>query len=143
MLTIYVDGSCAMHSTRCAGWAVISSDGVEFGGYLPNSTNNRAEMTAVYEALNYCKYTAQTATVYSDSEYTVKGLNQWAKKWCKDDWRKEIKNKDIWQRLYPLFLELDCKVVWCKGHSGIEGNEKADTLAKYCEKNKKSVDNRK
>ncbi|WP_461533439.1 ribonuclease H family protein [Sinomicrobium sp.] len=144
MLTIYTDGSCAQATTKCGGWAVVVSNGVEFGGYLPNSTSQRAEIQAVLEALRYCKYTAQKAIIYSDSQYTVKGLNEWAKNWCKNNWTKKssLANKDLWTTIYPLFLELGCEVKWIKGHSGIEGNEKADKLAVYCREEKIAVDNR-
>jgi ribonuclease HI len=141
MLEIWTDGSCAQATTKCGGWGVIISNGVEFGGYLPNTTNQRAEIQAVLEALRYCKYTNQKAIIYSDSTYVVNSCTKWGKKWSSDGWKKVIANKDLMQQLYPLYVELDCELRWCKGHSGVEGNEKADKLAVYCREEKMNYNN--
>lgn len=141
MLTIWTDGSCAVHSTQDGGWAFITSDGGEYGGYLTCSTNNRAELTAVLKALEWCVKHDTTATIYCDSTYVVNSLTKWAKGWSKDNWKRVIKNKDIFTVLYPLYLQSGCELLWIKGHNGDDGNERADELAVYCMKNKLEIDN--
>jgi len=135
MIEIYTDGSCSTNGTWCGGWGVVIGE-LEFGGYAPNTTNNRMEMTAMLKALEWCEENEQKAIIYTDSTYVQKALTQWCKKWCKDDFKRDIKNKDLWKVLYPLYLRSDCEVRWCKGHSGNEGNDKADKLAVHCMKNK-------
>jgi ribonuclease HI len=40
-----------------------------------------------------------------------------------------VKNIELWQRLDAATDAHDIKWVWVKGHSGDEGNERADELA--------------
>jgi len=134
MLKIYCDGACQVHKGGKAGWAVVMSNGVEIGGYLTKSTSNRAELTAVLMAIEWCIAHNEKGVIYSDSTYVVKGLNQWCKKWSRNGWTSKgsLKNKDIWEYLYPRFLKSGCSVKWVKGHNGNWGNEKADRLAGEC-----------
>ena len=50
----------------------------------------------------------------------------------KNNWKASggpVKNQDLWERMYELGQALTIKWSWVKGHSGIEGNERADVLA--------------
>ncbi|HIP94558.1 MAG TPA: ribonuclease HI, partial [Leucothrix sp.] len=43
--------------------------------------------------------------------------------------KKPVKNKDLWQRLDEAVARHNVEWHWVKGHSGHEGNERADDLA--------------
>ena len=141
MIEIWTDGSCEVHTTQNGGWAFITSDGGEYGGYLRSTTNNRAELTAVLKALEWCLNRKTTAIIYCDSQYVVNSLTKWGKKWQSSGWKKAIANKDIFTVLYPLYVESGCEIRWIRGHNGNEGNEAADRLAVHCMKNQLTVSN--
>ena len=43
--------------------------------------------------------------------------------------KKDVKNKELWQKLDKLISQHQVKWNWVKGHSGDAGNETADLLA--------------
>ena len=43
--------------------------------------------------------------------------------------KKPVKNKDLWMRLDEAVQRHTIEWHWIKGHSGHEGNERADDLA--------------
>ncbi len=112
---------------------------VDFTASVPNCTNNMAETTALVEALQYI-WSADLKEVYFllDSEYVLKGVNEWRENWKRNNWRKndgeEVSNKDIWIRIDSLLTDIDKRGTnlhwtWVKGHSEDLGNDKADMLA--------------
>jgi ribonuclease HI len=150
---IYTDGACSKNGFGGpGGWGVVvfHTDGSikEFGGSNPSTTNNIQELTAVIEAYKYIRDNTQPEpiTLYSDSSYVVKGVNEWmhsweAKGWKKSD-KKEILNLELWKDMYYLYNSIDLmelttdldytptiflKLV--KGHSGVLGNEMANKVA--------------
>jgi len=71
--------------------------------------------------------------LHTDSEYIAKALQGWlaswkAKGWKKSD-RKPPEHLDLWQRIDQLLQGKNVTTHWVKAHSGIAGNERADTLA--------------
>ena len=72
-------------------------------------------------------------TIFTDSKYVQKGINEWINKWKINGWKssnnKTVKNKDLWVQLDNLTSKLKINWVWVKGHSGHMGNERADFLA--------------
>ena len=101
-----------------------------------NTTNNRMEIQAVIEALRWMDDNYRfdhCATLYSDSQYVVNGINDWY-----DGWvikmrlgLKKVKNWDQWQILGPLSKRVpEYRFEWIKGHSNHEWNDYADNLAK-------------
>ena len=131
---IYTDGACKGNPGP-GGWgAVLEYDGKEreiFGGE-PLTTNNRMELTAVIEALasltRPCK-----VVVHTDSQYVQKGITEWIRGWKARGWRtaskEPVKNVDLWKKLDGATAEHEIEWRWVKGHSGHEGNERADRLA--------------
>ena len=104
-------------------------------GGEPETTNNRMEMMAAIKALEAIKPGYQgNITLWTDSTYVLKGITEWIHGWKKRGWKKSDKkpviNKDLWQRLDALNAERDVTWKWVKGHAGIEGNERADELAR-------------
>lgn len=110
-----------------------------YGSSLDIGSNNLAEMLATLNSLKIIKeHKVTIANILTDSEYVVKGLNDWCKHWIKNGWRRKdgtiISNKDVWIELYDLLLTLrdSGKVInisWVKGHENVLGNVQADILA--------------
>ena len=61
------------------------------------------------------------------------GISQWLSTWKSRGWkttsRGAVKNEDLWRRLDLLAEQHHVEWVWVKGHSGHDGNERADELA--------------
>ena len=134
MINIYTDGACKGNPGP-GGWGALIIDGDienEIYGGENNTTNNRMEIMAVIMALQTVN-TKNEITVFTDSTYVQKGINEWINKWKVNGWKasnkKEVKNKDLWVQLDSLAAKLQINWIWVKGHSGHLGNERADYLA--------------
>ena len=134
MINIYTDGACKGNPGP-GGWGALIIDGDienEIYGGENNTTNNRMEIMAVIMALQTVN-TKNEITVFTDSTYVQKGINEWINKWKVNGWKasnkKEVKNKDLWVQLDSLVTKLQINWIWIKGHSGHPGNERADYLA--------------
>ena len=131
---IYTDGACRGNPGP-GGWgALIKFDAAEkeiFGGQ-PDVTNNQMELTAAIEGLAALKERC-CVELFTDSKYVMDGITQWIQNWKKNNWRtaakKDVKNKELWQKLDKLISQHQVKWHWVKGHSGDAGNETADLLA--------------
>ena len=131
---IYTDGACRGNPGP-GGWgALIKYDSVEktiFGGQ-PNTTNNQMELSAAIEGLAILKEPCNVE-LFTDSKYVMDGITQWIQNWKKNNWRtaakKDVKNKELWQKLDQLITQHQVQWRWVKGHSGDAGNEAADLLA--------------
>jgi len=104
----------------------------EMCGGEASTTNNRMEMTAVIRALEALKRTS-SITVYTDSQYVMKGVQEWMPNWKARGWKtadkKPVKNVDLWQHLDGLLQQHEVRWQWVKGHAGHPENERADALA--------------
>jgi len=134
MIEIYTDGACK-GNPGVGGWGALIINGLaedEIYGGEKETTNNRMELKAVIMALEKINNN-EKATIYTDSVYVQKGINEWIDKWKVNGWRasnkKSVKNKDLWVELDELSANFQLTWVWVKGHSGNIGNEKADNLA--------------
>ena len=131
---IYTDGACRGNPGP-GGWgALIRLDAIEkeiFGGQV-DTTNNQMELTAAIEGLAALKERC-SVELYTDSKYVMNGITQWIQNWKKNNWRtaakKDVKNKELWQKLDQLISQHQVQWHWVKGHSGDAGNEAADLLA--------------
>jgi len=101
-------------------------------GYENETTNNRMELMAAIRALEILTRPC-TIDLTTDSQYVRQGIMDWMDNWKKRGWKtaskQPVKNKDLWQRLDEAVKRHDVKWHWVKGHSGHEGNERADDLA--------------
>jgi ribonuclease HI len=99
----------------------------------PDTTNNRMEMLAAIEALDALKKPCRVI-LHTDSKYVKQGITEWMKRWKQNDWRtskrKPVKNIDLWQRLDIAVSRHQVEWRWVQGHSGVDGNERADELAR-------------
>ena len=134
MIEAFTDGACRGNPGP-GGWGVLLRyNGHEkrlFGGE-EETTNNRMELMAVIIALESLNKQCRVK-VTSDSQYVLKGINEWMANWKKRGWKtaakKPVKNVDLWQRLDQARENHDIEWVWVKGHSGHIENEIADELA--------------
>lgn len=134
---VYADGS-SLHNPGPAGWAVliIRPDGSRetLVGSEAQATNNAMELRAAIEALNALPQDASEA-IFCDSEYVVKGVNEWRRGWEARGWRNSkgqpVANAGLWRTLFRLADEHPrISLQWVRGHAGEEGNELVDTLAR-------------
>ena len=135
MIKIYTDGSC-LENPGNGGWAaVINDDGniSKISGNEKNTTNNRMELIAPINALKDID-SKKKIEIYTDSQYVKLGITEWINSWVKNSWKtskkENVKNKDLWLKLYSLDQSLDIKWHWVKAHAGNPLNEEVDLLAK-------------
>lgn len=133
MKILWTDGS-ASPNPGPGGYAVIevSEDGARPAvlGRESNTTNIRMEGMAMIAAIKYAG--DKGCEIHSDSEFWINVLTKWADGWVANGWQKKsgpIKNLDLVQELYELYHKYPVKLVWVKGHDGIELNEMADEWA--------------
>lgn len=141
-VVINTDGACS-GNPGWGGWAATlrQMDGaavVKFkaiSGGRPDTTNNQMELDAAIGALGMIKNNARgnLIIVRSDSQYLVKGMNEWRHKWQANGWRtaskKPVENADQWRRLIELAKGKNIEWQWVRGHSGDPQNEQVDRLA--------------
>ena len=132
-IKIYTDGACSNNQSNenKGGYgAILFKQGEQpltLNGGFRNTTNNRMELKAAIEALKRI-HSSSPVTVYSDSQYVVKGITEWIPNWiakCKIE-----KNGDLWMELYKIVMTFqDIQFMHVKGHNGNIYNEEADRLA--------------
>ena len=135
-VTIYTDGACS-GNPGAGGWgAILEYRGTEkeLSGGEAETTNNRMELSAVIFALAALKEPCKV-DLYSDSAYTVNAFNEgWLNSWQKKGWRgadnKEVKNRDLWEKLLALTAKHDVTFHKVKGHSDNKKNNRCDALAR-------------
>ncbi|MBX9931484.1 MAG: ribonuclease HI [Methylobacterium sp.] len=130
---VYADGGCDPNPGP-GGWGVFIADPqgpVELCGGERGTTNNRMELTAAIRALSYFPEGA-AIEMRCDSQYVVKSVTEWMKGWKARGWRTAtgpVKNIDLMQELDGLASRRDVRWTWVRGHTGEDGNERADRLA--------------
>ena len=131
-LIIYTDGS-SRGNPGPGGYGVVLMWGEnrkELSAGYRLTTNNRMELMAVIAALEALKKQSLKITIYTDSQYIVKALNEgWLNKWMATNFAKGKKNKDLWVRFYNLYKQHHIKFVWVKGHAENPYNNRCDELA--------------
>jgi ribonuclease HI len=131
MIKIFTDGA-AQGNPGPGGYGVI----MRYGNYEKElsegfrmTTNNRMELLAVIKGLETIKKDGIPVTIYSDSQYVVKAVEEgWLWNWEKKNF-KDKANVDLWKRYIPLHKRYKPKFVWVRGHAGHVENERCDRLA--------------
>ncbi|MCD8524141.1 MAG: ribonuclease HI [Saccharospirillaceae bacterium] len=131
---LFTDGACKGNPGP-GGWGALlrygSTEKELFGGE-DNTTNNRMELMAAIEGLKALKRPCHVVLT-TDSQYVMKGINEWLAGWKKKGWRnaakQPIKNQDLWQRLDAECQRHQIEWHWVRGHTGHPDNERADQLA--------------
>jgi ribonuclease HI len=141
---IYCDGSTKGNGKEnsVGAWAWL----VHEGGNLikkdcqaeTNTTNQRMELTAAAEALDYVVNNIMGShdrvVVYTDSAYLHNCYQQkWYKSWQANGWKnakkQPVANQDLWEMLIPYFEIFGIDFVKVKGHAGNMWNEYVDDIA--------------
>lgn len=131
-LIIYTDGS-SRGNPGPGGYGAILKWGTkekELSQGYRRTTNNRMELMAVIAGLEALTKTGVHITIYSDSQYVVKAVEQgWLRNWIATDFKGGKKNKDLWTRYYRLSLQHNIRFHWVKGHADNPFNNRCDVLA--------------
>ena len=132
MITVYTDGSCYKNGKGGNASVFLKKDKILFclTEKCEKTTNNREELKAVINTLEYLSDYDKSIVIVSDSNYVIKGITVWIYNWIKKDY-KGVKNSDLWKRLYAL-KRSNCNFKKVKAHSGDRFNDLADRLAQNC-----------
>ena len=139
MASIFCDGACSGNGTRAAygGWAWAFWPGVARGepshygacklktvanGFVVAATNQRAELTALLEALRFAAaQPALKVTIYTDSMYAINCTSKWGPGWKRKGWSRDsgepLQNLDLIKPLVELW-----KPCWALQH--VRGHQK-------------------
>ncbi len=105
------------------------------GGLAAPSSNNEAELYGLVDALDIVANIKPVSVHFLlDSEYVLKGANEWLNKWISNNWKKPngdvVSNKETWltvkQQLETVTQTTKLTWGWVKGHSDNMGNILAD-----------------
>lgn len=140
---VYTDGSCYKNGQINA----ISGIGIFFAendnrntAKIINigNTNNSAELVAIIEAYKLIitdLLSSKKICIITDSDYSIKCATSYGEKCAKNNWNKNIPNKNLVQHLYNIYTTNDnLKLKHIKAHTNnndihSQGNKKADELA--------------
>ncbi|CAH6421840.1 Ribonuclease H [uncultured virus] len=160
IIKVYTDGSCRMTDQNNYGgigfyFQNLNNISCSKSFCSKKVTNQRMELLACIHAIKRCLKIMEKNTqvwelnIYSDSKYVIDSINEWAKNWEKNNWKKikhgklvPIKNKDLIVKLYKLSKMHPIKYFHIKSHQiqpldkqsnewlNWNGNNIADQLAK-------------
>ena len=149
MGSIFCDGACSGNGTARAygGWAWAYWPGLAKGepaaygaqklSEVQKPTNQRAELTALLEAISFALKQPGGATIYTDSMYAINCTSKWGPSWARKGWKRDsgepLLNLDLikplvaaWNPTIPL--------VHVRGHQtgsgpAVHGNNWVDKAA--------------
>jgi ribonuclease HI len=140
---IYTDGGCSGNPGP-GGYAFVlrlpgSGEEILGSGGEASTTNNRMELRAVISALEEVERLLASegahgaaVVVHTDSQYVKNGIGSWIINWKRNGWltsdKKPVKNRELWEELDAVVARVKPRFVWVKGHAGIEGNERCDSM---------------
>lgn len=132
---VFTDGSAHPNPGQ-GGWGAVYVIGGEIidqaYGSEPRTTNNRMELTALFHGFDLVPV-GTPETVYSDSNLCVRTINDWARLWAANGWRRKggpIANLDLVQALYSKAQQRpELQLRWIRAHDGSRWNEYADALS--------------
>ena len=145
-VTITTDGGC-WPNTGCGngGWAFVlrryhgQDFLIERSGHELGTTNNKMELTAIFEALSELNATPDSiVTIRSDSKYCINACTRWGDAWEKNGWvltskrsnaGEPVKNRDLIESIRDLCKRHTVRFKWVRGHAGDRDNERCDELA--------------
>jgi ribonuclease HI len=136
---IYTDGGCSPNPGR-GGWAAVliaerpKKARKEIHGAVPNTTNNRMELTAALEAFRALKRPCQVV-LHTDSQYLRNAFTKgWLNRWQRNGWttagRDPVLNTDLWRALLACIEPHGVEWRWVKGHGRDRENNRCDELAR-------------
>lgn len=133
IIDLFTDGGCRGNPGIGAWgvWLRLAGQEKVLWGFVPETTNNRMELTAAWRGLEALKRPS-VVRVVSDSRYLRDGMTQWLAGWQRRGWRTAagggVKNQDIWEQLAAVAARHEIQWEWVRGHSGHVENERVDVL---------------
>jgi ribonuclease HI len=111
----------------------------------PSTTNNRMALRSAIEAFRVIGRKGGIFRVVftSDSQYLVRGMNEWVPGWKARGWTRKtgpIENLELWQELEDAATRHRIHWNWVRGHAGHPQNEYANDLAVAAAKEQKNSD---
>ncbi len=97
----------------------------------PDTTNNRMALMSAIAGLGAIRRPSRVRFV-SDSQYLVRGMNEWVRGWRARGWKRKkgtVENVELWKRALGLAETHEVTWEWVRGHSGNPRNEYVDGLA--------------
>ena len=131
-LIIYTDGASRGNPGPGGYGAILQYGGKskELSGGYRRTTNNRMELMAVIAALKALTRNGLHITIYSDSQYVVKAVEQgWLKNWIATNFKGGKKNRDLWMEFAELASHHHIRFKWVRGHAENAFNNRCDQLA--------------
>ncbi len=106
----------------------------DFYECAPDTTNNRMALAGAIATLEWLHRQWRNArvTYVSDSEYLIKGMNDWVPGWMARGWRRKggaVENLPLWQKLVQAAAGHTIEWRWVRGHNDNPKNEYANDLA--------------
>jgi ribonuclease HI len=150
-VTIHADESCLGNQFEdranpggAAGLVEVWRDGKwerrDYWRSDPDTTNNRMAILSAVEGLSLLKKTCMVRFV-SDSQYLVKGMNEWVRSWKARGWKRKggpPENLGLWKDLDRVASNHRIEWIWVRGHTGHPRNEYANYLATRAAKDQDS-----
>lgn len=145
-IALFSDGACR-GNPGVGAWGMLGQNGqgdiiFEDSGFESDTTNNKMELLAAINALEFAKEWLQnersgkktSVYLFSDSKYVVDGIEKWIFGWKRRGWKKADgkipENLEFWQRLDQIRAKFErITFLWVKGHAGHPQNERCDQLA--------------
>lgn len=134
MARLFVRASCIGSPGR-GGWGVVleqsTGETEQFSGREEETTNNRMELTGLWEGLKKCP-PGRPVQVFVLADYVLQGITQWMPGWRKNQWVKKdgqpVANADLWRKIDEATQNR--KIIWVSGKGQIlKGLEEAGRLA--------------
>lgn len=141
ILRVWTDGSCtsAQGVYFFGGWGFVLKYGdqmVAAGGSsdIDEISSARMELLAAIKALEFIDARFAPAhpraiTIHSDSTFLVNGMREAMPEVIKTHSNFQLDNLDLFHRIWDLSSKHFVQWKWIRGHSGVEENELADSLA--------------
>ncbi len=131
-LIIYTDGASRGNPGPGGYGAILQYGGKskELSAGYRRTTNNRMELMAVIAALRALNREGLRITIYSDSQYVVRAVEEgWLRNWLATGFKGGKKNKDLWTIYARLASKHLIRFKWVKGHASNLHNNRCDQLA--------------
>lgn len=138
MRVFYTDGSYGKDRMDAGGWAYLEVVDKEIvlekweADFSIELTSNKMEMKAAIEALKIIQ-PGESAEIYSDCQYVVKGISEWIFGWIKNNWitskSEPVVNKELWLELLQLTQNKNINWFWVRSHDKNKYNNRVDELA--------------
>ena len=141
---VHADESCLGNGTEppnpggnAALIEALAGDSVarwDFYECSPDTTNNRMALAGAIATLEWLhrQWRSAHVTYVSDSEYLIKGMNDWVPGWVARGWRRKggaVENLPLWQKLVQAAAGHTIEWRWVRGHNDNPKNEYANDLA--------------